>query len=33
MNTGECGFYLMNGTTVTGWAELGTVPTEWQIQY
>ena len=31
--TGECGFYLMNGTTVSGWAELGTIPTQWQIQY
>jgi hypothetical protein len=31
-STGECGFYIMNGTTVTGWVELGIVPTQWQIQ-
>jgi hypothetical protein len=29
--TGQCGFYLMNGTTVTGWADLGTFPLEWKI--
>jgi hypothetical protein len=30
-STGECGAYLMNGTSVTGWASLGTVPTQWRI--
>jgi hypothetical protein len=30
-STGECGFYLMNGTTVTAWAELGKVDPSWQI--
>jgi hypothetical protein len=29
--TGERGFYLMNGTTVTGWLSLGVIPTAWQI--
>jgi alpha-tubulin suppressor-like RCC1 family protein len=29
--TGERGFYLMNGTAVSGWLSLGTVPTAWQI--
>jgi len=30
-STGERGIYLMNGTTVTSWMSLGTVPTTWQI--
>jgi N-acetylneuraminic acid mutarotase len=30
-STGERGIYLMNGTTVTGWASLGIGPTTWQI--
>jgi hypothetical protein len=30
-STGVCGAYLMNGTTVTGWAGLATVPTQWRI--
>jgi hypothetical protein len=30
-STGVCGAYLMNGTSVTGWAGLGNVPTQWRI--
>ena len=31
ITTGERGIWLMNGTTKTGDASLGTVPTEWSI--
>jgi kumamolisin len=30
-SSGECGIYLMNGISVTGWADLGIVPTQWKI--
>jgi hypothetical protein len=30
-STGECGIYLMNGTTVKGWADLGSAALQWQI--
>jgi serralysin len=30
-STGVCGAYLMNGTSVAGWAGLGTVATQWRI--
>ncbi len=30
-STGDRGAYLMNGTSVTGWAGLGNVPTQWRI--
>jgi hypothetical protein len=30
-STGERGFYLMNGTTVSSWVSLGTVSTAWKI--
>jgi hypothetical protein len=30
-STGERGMYLMEGTTVTGWSDLGIVPNQWQI--
>jgi VCBS repeat protein len=30
-STGVCGAYLMNGTSVSGWASLGSVPAQWRI--
>jgi hypothetical protein len=30
-STGDCGIYLMNGTSVTGWADLGTISPQWRI--
>jgi kumamolisin len=30
-STGACGLYLMNGTTVSSWASLGTLSTQWKI--
>ncbi len=30
-STGTCGIYLMDGTSVSSWASLGTVPTQWKI--
>jgi hypothetical protein len=30
-STGVCGAYLMNGTSVAGWDNIGTVPTQWRI--
>jgi hypothetical protein len=29
--TGERGAYIMNGTSSTGWAEIGTIPLQWQM--
>jgi hypothetical protein len=29
-STGECGFYLMNGTSIVGWSELGSVSPAWR---
>ncbi len=30
-STGERGAYIMNGTSSTGWAEIGTIPLQWQM--
>ncbi len=30
-SNGDCGIYLMNGTAVTGWADLGTIAAPWRI--